>query len=224
MKGSPVLGDEKEIQAVLGGVKFNEDGLIPAVVQDVATGEVLMVAYMNRESLIRSLQTGRTWFYSRSRQRLWLKGETSGNHQYIREVRIDCDGDALLFKVEQLGAACHEGYRSCFFRCLGMPLVEGERQEVSGAGIIDELFAVIKERQETLPEDSYTAKLFRKGIDKITKKLGEEAVEVVIAGKNRDRAELVEEAADLIYHLLVLLAECNVSPGEVRAKLAQRRR
>ncbi len=219
MKAKPVLTDEQEIQAVLDCVKFNEAGLIPAVVQDAATGEVLMVAYMNRESLLRSLRTGRTWFYSRSRQRLWLKGETSGNHQYIREVRIDCDGDALLFRVEQLGGACHEGYRSCFFRCLGQPLNGG-----SGTGIVDELFAVIKERQRTLPEGSYTAKLFREGIDRIAKKLGEEAVEVVIAGKNRNREELAEEAADLVYHLLVLLAECSVSPGEVWAKLAERRR
>ncbi len=225
MKARPVLTDEQEIQSVLGGIKFNENGLVPAVIQEVETGEILMVAYMNRESLIRSLQTGRTWFYSRSRQRLWLKGETSGNLQYIREVRVDCDRDALLFKVEQLGAACHEGYRSCFFRCLGEPLQEKELQKGSRpAEIVDELFAVIKERQQSLPEGSYTAKLFRKGIDKITKKLGEEAVEVVIAGKNRDRAELVEETADLLYHLLVLLAESNVSPDEVWLKLAERRR
>jgi len=215
----PVLSDEAEIGAVLEKIKFNGEGLVPAVIQDVKNGEVLMVAYMNRESLARSLRTGRTWFYSRSRKCLWLKGETSGHHQYIREVRFDCDADTLLIRVEQVGPACHEGYRSCFFRCIGQPLQEGERDNK----IIGELFAVIKERQRTLPEDSYTAKLFRKGIDRIAQKVGEEAVEVVIAGKNRDRSELVEETSDLIYHLLVLLAECGVSPDDVWAKLAERR-
>ncbi|HHW40431.1 MAG TPA: bifunctional phosphoribosyl-AMP cyclohydrolase/phosphoribosyl-ATP diphosphatase HisIE [Syntrophomonadaceae bacterium] len=200
-------------------IRFNGDGLVPAVIQDVKNGEVLMVAYMNRESLARSLRTGRTWFYSRSRKCLWMKGETSGHHQYIREVRFDCDADTLLIKVEQVGPACHEGYRSCFFRCIGQPLQEGEKH----GDIIPELFAVIKERQRTLPEGSYTAKLFRKGIDRIAQKVGEEAVEVVIAGKNRDRSELIEETSDLIYHLLVLLAECGVSPDEVWAKLAERR-
>ncbi|MGB9792883.1 MAG: bifunctional phosphoribosyl-AMP cyclohydrolase/phosphoribosyl-ATP diphosphatase HisIE [Thermacetogeniaceae bacterium] len=221
MRTTPVLSDEGEIKAVLERIKFDKDGLVPAVVQDVENGDVLMVAYMNRESLERSLRTGRTWFYSRKRKSLWLKGETSGNYQYIREVRYDCDADTLLIRVEQVGNACHEGYRSCFFRCIGQPYV---REEKGGSGILEELFAVIMERKETLPEDSYTAKLFRKGIDRITQKVGEEAVEVVIAGKNRDKAELIEESADLIYHLLVLLAECGVTPGEVWAKLAERRR
>lgn len=221
MKAIPVLSDEGEIRAALEKIRFDRDGLVPAVIQDVEDGKVLMVAYMNRESLERSIRTGRTWFYSRSRGSLWLKGETSGNHQYIREIRYDCDADTLLIKVEQVGNACHEGYRSCFFRCIGQPLVE----EIKGdAGIIRELFAVIKERQQTLPEDSYTAKLFRKGIDRIAQKVGEEAVEVVIAGKNRDKSELVEESSDLIYHLLVLLAECGVTPEDVWAKLAERRR
>lgn len=219
MSAIPVLTDEAEIGTALERIRFNGDGLVPAVIQDVKNGEVLMVAYMNRESLARSLRTGRTWFYSRSRKCLWMKGETSGHHQYIREVRFDCDADTLLIKVEQVGPACHEGYRSCFFRCIGQPLQEGEKH----GDIIPELFAVIKERQRTLPEGSYTAKLFRKGIDRIAQKVGEEAVEVVIAGKNRDRSELIEETSDLIYHLLVLLAECGVSPDEVWAKLAERR-
>lgn len=221
MKATPVLYDEREIRAVLEGLRFDEDGLIPAVVQDAESGDVLMLAYMNRESLERSLKTGRTWFYSRKRKSLWLKGETSGNHQYIREVRYDCDADTLLIKVEQVGNACHEGYRSCFFRCIGKPYAREGRGD---PGILQELFAVIMERKETLPEGSYTAELFRKGIDRIAQKVGEEAVEVVIAGKNRDQAELVEESADLLYHLLVLLAECGVSPSEVWEKLAARRR
>ncbi len=219
MSAIPVLSDEDEIRTALERIRFNGDGLVPAVIQDVKNGEVLMVAYMNRESLARSLRTGRTWFYSRSRKCLWLKGETSGHHQYIREVRFDCDADTLLIKVEQVGPACHEGYRSCFFRCIGQPLQKDEKH----GDIIPELFAVIKERQRTLPENSYTAKLFRKGIDRIAQKVGEEAVEVVIAGKNRDRSELVEETSDLVYHLLVLLAECGVTPDEVWAKLDERR-
>lgn len=230
MKAKPVLQKEKEVEAVLDCLKFGEDGLIPAVVQDVKTGEVLMVAYMNRESLKRSLQTGRTCFYSRSRQRLWLKGETSGNYQYIQEVRWDCDGDALLLRVEQVGFACHDGYRSCFYLSAvptaqaGRFLVEPLKRAPDHVRIIDELYEVIKERQMTLPEGSYTAKLFRKGIDKIVKKLGEEVVEVAIAGINRNKDEVIEETADLVYHLLVLLAACGVSPGEVYAKLAERRR
>jgi phosphoribosyl-ATP pyrophosphohydrolase/phosphoribosyl-AMP cyclohydrolase len=252
-------------------VKFGADGLIPAIVQDVADGAVLMVAYMNRESLALSLQTGRTWFYSRSRQSLWQKGATSGHFQYIREVLGDCDQDALLVKVDQVGVACHEGYRSCFFRQLtpagweitaesasgrqlcasaGMAppgatmssaaLVVDEASNAdagseehdldpaptqAGAGedILDLLFAVIRDRQRTLPENSYTTHLFQKGIDRIAQKVGEEAVEVVIAGKNRDRDEIVNESADLVYHLLVLLAECDVSLDDIRNKLAERR-
>lgn len=218
MRVEPVLFDSRQIEEVLNTVKFSENGLIPAVIQDVANGAVLMVAYMNRESLGRSLQTGRTWFFSRSREQLWLKGETSGNYQYIREVRVDCDADTLLIKVEQTGPACHEGYRSCFYRCLGQPLPE-EKQRA----IISELYALIKERQRILPEGSYTTKLFQKGIDQIVQKVGEEAVEVVIAGKNRNRAEIIEETSDLIYHLLVLMAECGVTPEDIREKLAERR-
>jgi phosphoribosyl-ATP pyrophosphohydrolase/phosphoribosyl-AMP cyclohydrolase len=211
-------------------VNFGADGLIPAIIQDVVNGEVLMVAYMNRESLALSLQTGRTWFYSRSRQCLWQKGETSGHRQYIREVLTDCDQDALLVKVDQVGVACHEGYRSCFFRQLapagGETAVESATggQPTTPGDILDLLFAVIRDRQRTLPENSYTAQLFRKGIDRIAQKVGEEAVEVVIAGKNRSRDEIINESADLVYHLLVLLAECGVSLDEIRTKLAERRR
>lgn len=219
MKVQPVLTDEEEINDFLDSVKFDCRGLVPVVVQDAANGEVLMVAWMNRESLKRSLESGRTWFYSRSRQCLWLKGETSGNYQYIREVFRDCDGDTILFKVDQVGAACHEGTRSCFSR------VSGEPAAATGSpDIIAGLYALIGERREILPDGSYTAELFRKGIDRIAQKVGEEAVEVVIAGKNRDREEIIEETADLIYHLLVLLVECGVTPDDICAKLAERRR
>ncbi len=230
MKAVPVLTDPRQIEMTCKSVNFGADGLIPAIIQDVVNGEVLMVAYMNRESLALSLQTGRTWFYSRSRQCLWQKGETSGHRQYIREVLTDCDQDALLVKVDQVGVACHEGYRSCFFRQLapagGETAVESATggQPTTPGDILDLLFAVIRDRQRTLPENSYTAQLFRKGIDRIAQKVGEEAVEVVIAGKNRSRDEIINESADLVYHLLVLLAECGVSLDEIRTKLAERRR
>lgn len=217
MKAQPVLTDEQEIEMFLNKVKFDSRGLVPAVIQDQSNDEVLMVAWMNRESLQRSLESGRTWFYSRSRECLWPKGETSGNYQYIREVFLDCDKDTLLFRVEQVGAACHQGTRSCFSR------VSGE-ETAKGAKIIPELYALIKERQKTLPEGSYTAELFQRGIDRIAQKVGEEAVEVVIAGKNGDQAEIIEETADLIYHLLVLLVECGVTPEDICSKLAERRR
>lgn len=221
MKAEPVLTDPEQIRSLCDSLQYGADGLIPAVVQDVVDGTVLMVAYMNRESLEFSLQTGRTWFYSRSRQCLWQKGETSGHHQYIREVLTDCDRDTLVVKVEQVGVACHEGYRSCFSKRLSPG---GEQPTgVAAWDALDALFDVIRERKQTLPENSYTAKLFRKGIDRIAQKVGEEAVEVVIAGKNRDRDEIINESADLIYHLLVLLAECNVSLDDIRAKLAERR-
>jgi phosphoribosyl-ATP pyrophosphohydrolase/phosphoribosyl-AMP cyclohydrolase len=217
VRAEPVLIDSKEIDDFLEKVKFDQAGLVPAVIQDVENNEVLMVAWMNKESLKRSLESGMTWFYSRSRQALWLKGETSGNHQYIREVRLDCDGDTLLIKVQQLGAACHEGTRSCFSR------IVGSTAEQSSA-IIADLYALIQERRKSLPEGSYTAKLFQSGRGRIAQKVGEEAVETVIAAMQDNHTELVEETADLIYHLLVLLAECGVSPKEINEKLVERRR
>lgn len=220
MRAEPVLTDIKEIDSILAKVKFDQAGLVPAVIQDAENEEVLMVAWMSRESLQRSLESGMTWFYSRSKQALWLKGETSGNHQYIREVFLDCDGDTLLIKVKQLGAACHQGTRSCFSPVVGSTIAE----EQSSADIIDDLYALIQERRKTLPEGSYTAKLFQKGRGRIAQKVGEEAVETVIAAMEDKHGELVEETADLIYHLLVLLVVCGVSPQEIKEKLAERRR
>ena len=253
MRAVPVLTDPEQIESACASIRFGADGLIPAIVQDAVDGTVLMVAYMNRESLALSLQTGRTWFYSRSRQCLWQKGETSGNHQYVREVLTDCDLDALLVKVDQVGVACHEGYRSCFFRHVpgtakgdrrpAAPVPTGEQPpddtpaagsagqppreaatEVPAGDILDLLFSVIRDRQQTMPENSYTARLFQQGIDRIVQKVGEEAVEVVIAGKNRDRGEVINESADLVYHLLVLLVECGIGLDEIRKKLAERRK
>jgi len=220
VRAEPVLTDRKEIDSILAKVKFDQAGLVPAVIQDAENEEVLMVAWMNRESLRRSLESGMTWFYSRSRQALWLKGETSGNHQYIKEVLLDCDGDTLLIKVKQLGVACHQGTRSCFSRVVGSNTTE----EQSSADIINDLYALIQERNRTLPEGSYTAKLFKKGRGRIAQKVGEEAVETVVAAMEDNRSELIEETADLIYHLLVLLVECGVSPQDIKEKLAERRR
>lgn len=204
---------------------FDERGLIPAIVQD-EKGEVLMLAYMNRESLARTLAEGRTWFYSRSRQKLWLKGETSGHYQHVQEIRYDCDADCLLIRVRQEGVACHEGFYSCFHNTL----VAGrdEAQAAPGpsrlAQALAELAGIIAERQKTRPEGSYTAYLFQHGVDKIGKKVGEEAAETIIAAKNGNREEIVRETADLFYHVLVLLAATDVSPEEVGEELLRRRR
>lgn len=199
-------------------IKFNEQGLVPAVVQDVNTNSVLMLAYMSRESIEKTLETGRMVYFSRSRQKLWLKGETSGNYQTVHELKIDCDGDTLLALVSQEGVACHTGSYSCFFESL-----HGTGQYAGGYGVIDELYGVIEDRKANPKEGSYTNYLFEKGIDKILKKVGEESAEVIIAAKNASRDELRYEAADLIYHLLVLLSEAGLRPSEVLAELEHRR-
>lgn len=214
----------------MNDLKFDDQGLIPAIVQDADSGQVLMMAYMNREALDKTLATGRTWFYSRSRQSLWMKGETSGNIQTVREVRYDCDQDTLLVLVEQTGAACHTGHYSCFYRTLDGQELEPARfdadrvyQAKEGPGIVLELMDVIRQRQKDRPEGSYTTYLFDKGLDKILKKVGEETAEVIIAAKNPDNSELIYEASDLIYHLLVLLAEKGVDITEVFGELRSRR-
>jgi phosphoribosyl-ATP pyrophosphohydrolase/phosphoribosyl-AMP cyclohydrolase len=199
-----------ERSKILEQVRFDAEGLAPAVVQDSRTREVLMLAYMNREALARTLEEGETWFYSRSRGELWHKGATSGNLQSVRKVSLDCDFDTLLVEVVPAGPACHRGTYSCFG-------VE-PRLEV----FLLELTELIESRKETRPEGSYTAYLFDSGLDKILKKLGEEAAETIIAAKNESTAELVAEASDLIYHLLVLLAERGVSLQEVARELESR--
>jgi len=199
-------------------LKFDERGLIPVVVQDINTKEVLMVAYMNEESLKKSLETGQTWFYSRSRNALWHKGETSGNTQEIVEIRYDCDADCLLVKVKQKGVACHTGNYSCFYRTL-----MGPENGIENIGeVLAKLWQVIINRKEKLPEGSYTAKLFTNGIDKIAQKVGEEAVETVIAAKNEDKGELIYETSDLVYHLLVLLAAKDIALGDIAEELKKR--
>jgi len=203
----------------INDVKFDEKGLVPVVTQDIKTNAVLMVAYMNREALEKTLETGDMVYYSRSREKLWRKGETSGHYQTLRELKIDCDGDTLLALVSQEGPACHTGRYSCFFESL-----YGEGDFTGGYGIIDELFGVISDRKQNPKEGSYTNYLFDKGIDKILKKVGEESAEVIIAAKNNAPDEIRYESADLIYHLLVMFCDRGLTPGEVFAALEQRRK
>lgn len=202
-------------------IRFNEQGLVPAIVQDAHSKEVLTLAYMNEQSLQKTLETKETWFYSRSRQQLWHKGETSGNVQKVVDVRYDCDADALLILVEPKGPACHTGEYSCFHHRLNdeKPVAMPNR-----FAILSVLESLIAEREAKRPEGSYTTYLFEKGIDKIAKKVGEEAAEVIIAAKNRSKEELRWEAADLLYHLLVLLREQRVSLDDVLSVLAERHR
>lgn len=196
-------------------LKFDSNGLIPAIVVDAATKQVLTLAYMNRESLAISMERGLTCFWSRSRQALWLKGETSGNYQHIVSITADCDKDALVIKVEPDGPACHTGEISCFHN----PVFEsGTRQEFSYQG----LYALLEGRKRDLPQGSYTTYLFQKGLDKILKKVGEECTEVIIAAKAEDRAETVYEIADLAYHVMVLMAQQGITLEEVQKELASR--
>jgi phosphoribosyl-ATP pyrophosphohydrolase/phosphoribosyl-AMP cyclohydrolase len=211
-------------------LKFNSHGLIPAIVQEVDTGEVLMLAYQNREALLKTLETGTTWFYSRSRQELWHKGATSGHYQEVQAIYYDCDADTVLMQVRQAGAACHKGYHSCFHNRITPEGViqEEDRSTMNEArrlgNILGELAEVIEQRKAEMPEGSYTTYLFNKGLDKILKKVGEEASEVIIASKNEKREEIVYEVSDLIYHLLVLLAQQEVDLGAIAAELAERRK
>ena len=196
-------------------LKFDEKGLIPAVVVDSITKKVLTVAYMNRESLEISIEKGLTCFFSRSRQELWLKGETSGNYQHIVSITADCDYDALTVVVEKDGPACHKGTDSCFTNELW-------RAEDKNEFSLDSLYALLKGRKENMPEGSYTTYLFEKGIDKILKKVGEECTEVIIGAKGGDKAETVYEIADLLYHITVMMIEMGISLDEVTAELAKR--
>jgi phosphoribosyl-AMP cyclohydrolase / phosphoribosyl-ATP pyrophosphohydrolase len=203
--------------------------LIPAIVQDYDTGEVLMLAYMDQESLKKSLEEGYTWFWSRSRKKLWKKGETSGNTQKIREIRYDCDNDSILVSVEQKGSACHTGSRSCFYRKLEDPETDIDFKKdmdssPEGQSIIDELYRVIKERIKEKKDGSYTYLLHKKGLDEILKKIGEEAIEVLLAAKHQEKKDIIYEAGDLLYHLLVLLAEKDIKPAQLFEELGSRRK
>ena len=199
----------------INDLKFDSLGLIPAIVVDAVSKRVLTLAYMNRESLKITMEKGLTCFWSRSRQELWLKGETSGNYQHVVSITADCDRDALVVMVEKDGPACHLGTDSCFN---DLVYQSGELQEFSLEG----LMALLKGRKETLPEGSYTTYLFQKGLDKILKKVGEESTEVIIAGKAEDKRETVYEIADLAYHVMVLMTEMGISLEDVHRELASR--
>ena len=199
----------------INALKFDENGLIPAVVVDAHSKKVLMLAYMNRESLEISIKKELTCFYSRSRKELWLKGETSGNYQHIVSITADCDMDALTVLVEKDGPACHTGTDSCFTNTV---FESSERGEFSLEG----LYGLLEDRKAKMPEGSYTTYLFSKGIDKILKKVGEECTEVIIAGKDNDKKETVYEIADLAYHVMVMMVEMGISVEDVRRELASR--
>ncbi len=199
----------------ISDLKFDEKGLIPAVVVDSLSKKVLTVAYMNEESLKVSLEKGLTCFYSRSRQELWLKGETSGNYQHIVSITADCDRDALVVMVEKDGPACHTGTDSCFTAPL---FISESRADFS----MDGLYELLEGRKADLPEGSYTTYLFQKGMDKILKKIGEESTEVIIAAKSDDKKEAIYEIADLAYHVMVMMVEMGITVDDVRKELASR--
>ncbi len=204
-------------------LKFDEKGLIPAIAQDAVSGEVLMCAYMNAESIQKTIETGHATYFSRSRQELWEKGATSGHYQTVKDMYLDCDGDAIVLKIEQEGAACHTGKRSCFYR----KLVDGKWVEIPVEGavspqILYDVYNVIVDRVKNPKEGSYTNYLFEKGIDKMLKKVGEESAEVIIASKNYVKAEVQYETADLMYHLSVVLVEQGLTWDDIFTELASR--
>jgi len=206
-------------------VKFDERGLVPAIVQDAETGEVLTLAYMNAESLKRTLESGETWFWSRSRNALWHKGETSGHVQTVVATRLDCDRDAVLVRVKPHGPACHTGTRSCFHNPIAGESLESQRT-IGTAGLdhtLDDLYALLVSRYQERPADSYTTRLFNEGIEKILAKVDEESQETIAAGRNETDQRLVEETSDLLYHLLVLLVQRGVTLNAIRDELARRR-
>ncbi len=206
-------------------IRFDKQGLVPAIVQDARTLEVLTLAYMNAESLKRTLERRETWFWSRSRSELWHKGATSGNTQRVTEIFQDCDSDALVVLVEPAGPACHAGARSCFYRDIkGLEIDFSRASQTSGLGsVLDELYSLVCSRQKERPEGSYTTYLFDQGLDTILKKVGEEATETIIAAKGENTAPVISEASDLIYHLMVLLVERGVKLSQISEELIRRR-
>ena len=199
-------------------IKFNEKGLVPAVAQDVYTGEVLMLAYMNEESIAKTKETGLATYFSRSRNEIWVKGETSGHYQHVVKMLTDCDSDTILLLVKQDGAACHTGNKTCFYRDIDGNSAEGFVHPLNN------LYNTVAERLENPVDGSYTNYLFEKGIDKILKKVGEECTETVIAAKNNSKEEIQYETADLFYHLAVMLADRGLSFDDIMAELERRRK
>lgn len=219
------------MKELLEQIKFDSNGLVPVIAQDYKTNEVLMMAYMNEEAFIKSMETGKVHYFSRSRNKLWFKGETSGHFQMIKSMSIDCDGDTLLVKVEQLEAACHTGHYSCFYRELAKEGIKETSHKVfdeksiygDKSKILKEVYDVIVDRRIHPKEGSYTNYLFEKGIDKMLKKVGEETAEVIIAAKNPGNGELIYEISDLIYHLSVLMVERGVTYEDIFEELSKRR-
>ncbi len=213
------------MESPLNRVDWEKSPLVPAIVQDARTQEVLMLAYMNKEALEATLRTGKAHYFSRSKGRLWMKGESSGHIQRVEEVLIDCDRDTLLLKVEQVGeSACHTGRRSCFFTKLntGEVTQEADEEATAAYGIVDKLYHVIQERKKADPKSSYVASLFHKGENSLLKKVVEEAGEFCFAVKDADEREIVYEAADLAFHVLVALAKYNIDPDRIEQELARR--
>jgi phosphoribosyl-ATP pyrophosphohydrolase/phosphoribosyl-AMP cyclohydrolase len=220
--------DRERDALVIDDLKFDGNGLIPAVVQQHDTGEVLMVAYMNAASLGKTLETGFTWFWSRSRQKYWQKGESSGHVQRVHEIRYDCDADTLLVLVDQVGAgACHTGERTCFYRTLEglVPSSVGDGHKAPAlGGVLDDLAALLDQRKRDMPEGSYTARLLGGPYDSLLKKIAEESGEVIMAAKDGDRDHLLYEIGDLVYHLLVVMTREGITPGDLAAELDGRRK
>lgn len=207
-----------DIDKVIEEIKFDDRGLVPAIVQDAETQKVLMLAYMNKESIRKTLEEREAWYFSRSRQKLWKKGETSGNIQKVKGFYYDCDKDSILLVVEQRGAACHTGEFSCFFNEVLKPGTGNGK-----ADVLKELYSLLQDRKKNPIEGSYTNYLFEKGLDKILKKVGEETSEVIIGAKNKSKEELVYELSDLVYHVLVLMVNENVGIEDIRKELISRR-
>lgn len=201
----------------INNIKFDKKGLVPAIAQDYITGEVLMMAYMNKEALEKTMSIGRAHYFSRSRNKLWLKGETSGNFQEVKTIYYDCDEDTILLKINQTGVACHTGERSCFFRKYD----RGEK-ESADLTVIAELFRTIEERKNASPEKSYVASLYAKGIDKILDKVKEESFELIDAAQTRKKEDIIHETADLLFHVFVLLGQKEISLQEILNELKKR--
>jgi len=237
---------DKNLNLTGGKSNIEDILLIPAIIQDYKTGEVLMLAYMNSQSLTKSIETGFTWFWSRERQKLWNKGETSGNFQSIKNIYYDCDNDALLVKVDQTGPACHTGNKTCFFKELHSSVMDksvakdiikkeldfmkypssnfNKKSEANTPDFLGELYKTISERILSKAENSYTYKLHLEGLDEIIKKFGEESIEVILAAKHQDKDSLIYEIADLFYHLTLLLVEKNICYDEIIKELESRRK
>lgn len=203
-------------------IKFNEDGLVPVIVQDVSTGQVLMLAYANKEAIQKTIDSGKSHFWSRSRDKLWMKGEESGNVQDIKEVYYDCDIDTLLYLVQQTGVACHTGEKTCFYRA-----TKGNKEAPTfgssdSSKTLDEVYEVIMDRKLNPKDGSYVSGLFEKGLDKILKKIGEEAGETIIGAKNEDKKEIIYETADLWFHSMIVLSYFGITPNDIYKELGRR--